>query len=378
MEAIGDDGTYDYDSVRPAVDVADSGYTYFEQGDVVRARVTPCFENGKGALLSTLTGDRGLGTTELFVFKPSRKIDPRFLYYVVASQEFTDQGTATLYGAHGVRRVDDQFARDYRVWAPSVDTQRAVADYLDRETARIDALIAVKRRMVGLLEERLQGAVSEATHARSVADPAHRLPDDWQLLPLKRCLGSAVYGIGEASQAEGEYAVLGMTNISSGEIVGSPGGFVSAVDDGLLLASGDLLFNRTNSRELVGKVGLVRSLDQPTTFASYLVRLRANKLADAQYLNYLLNAREVLGIARSMALPSIGQANLNPNRYSAIVLPIPPIDEQHRCVSHLNTLASRIAEMRRTLERQAVLLQERRQALITAAVTGQLDIQEAA
>lgn len=378
MEAIGEDGTYDHGSVRAAVDIADSGYTYFEQGDVVRARVTPCFENGKGAMLATLTGGRGLGTTELFVFRPSRQIDARFLYYVTASDAFTGHGSATLYGAHGVRRVDDQFARDYRVWLPPVPAQRAIADYLDRETARIDALVAAKRRMVELLEERLEGSVSEATHARSVADMAHRLPDGWRLVPLKRCLRSSVYGIGEASQSEGEYEVLGMTNVSSGEIVGTPGGFVSVVDNDLLLAPGDLLFNRTNSRELVGKVGLVRALDRPTTFASYLVRLRVNKLADAQYMNYLLNAREVLGLARSMALPSIGQANLNPTRYAAMVLPIPPVGEQCRLVSRLNALASRTADMKRLLERQVILINERRQALITAAVTGQIDIPEAA
>ncbi len=83
-------------------------------------------------------------------------------------------------------------------------------------------------------------------------------------------------------------------------------------------------------------------------------------------------------MARSMALPSIGQANLNPNRYSTMMLPIPPIDEQHRLVSRLNVLHFRAADMKRAIERQVDLINERRQALITAAVTGQLAIPEAA
>ncbi len=166
MEAIGDDGTYDRESVRPAAEVVDSGYTYFEQGDVVRARVTPCFENGKGALLSSLTSGRGLGTTELFVFQPSSAIDARYLFYVTASHEFTGLGTATIYGAHGVRRVDDKFARDYRVWLPPLTTQRAIADYLHRETARIDALIVAKQKMVELLDDRRQAVIDGAMLGR--------------------------------------------------------------------------------------------------------------------------------------------------------------------------------------------------------------------
>jgi type I restriction enzyme S subunit len=319
---------------------------------------------------------RGAISSVCIVCSPVLQGDPRYTAYVIRAQAFSGLPRAL---ARGIREGGADFRRwetlaDLPIPLPPLAVQRAIADHLDTETARIDALIERKQRMVELLEERLQGAISEATHARSVADSAHRLPPNWNLMPLKRCLRSSVYGIGESSRAEGEYAVLGMTNVSSGEVVGAPGGFVSAVDDSLLLAPGDLLFNRTNSRELVGKVGLVRSLDGPTTFASYLVRLRVSRLADAQYLNYLLNTREVLGLARSMALPSIGQANLNPNRYSAMVLPIPPIEEQRRRISRLNALTSHTARMRQTLERQVSLLQEHRQALITAAVTGELEI----
>ena len=141
MDAIGDDGTFDRERIRPAEEISGQGYTYFRDGDVVRARVTPCFENGKGAFLSGLQCGEGLGTTELFVFAPGLDVDARFLYYVLISSDFTERGSATMYGAHGVKRVDETFARDYRLWLPDVDQQRMVADYLDRETARIDALM---------------------------------------------------------------------------------------------------------------------------------------------------------------------------------------------------------------------------------------------
>lgn len=339
-----------------------------ERGDILLSVRAPV-----GALNKA---DRSYGIGRgLCAIRPAANLDEDFAWWTATG--ITPQLAAVATGStYDAVTADDVGA--LRIPFPSFVTQRAIAYYLDRETARIDALIAAKRRMVELLDERLQGVVSEVVHARYVVDSKHRLPDGWRPMQLKRCLTSAAYGIGEAPDADGEFAVLGMSNISRGEVVGLPGGFVSAVDDDLLLTPGDLLFNRTNSRELVGKVGLVTSLDQPTTFASYLVRLKVNALADAEYLNYLLNSREVLGLARSMALPSIGQANLNPSRYSAIVLPMPPVEEQRRLISRLNELALRAIGMRRTLKSQVVLLQERRQALITAAVTGQLDIPEAA
>jgi type I restriction enzyme S subunit len=192
---------------------------------------------------------------------------------------------------------------------------------------------------------------------------------------LRRCLGQIDYGIGEASKPAGDIAVLGMGNIDDrGRIVGEPGGYVESVDSRLLLHPGDLLFNRTNSLAKVGKVGLVRELAGPTTFASYLVRFRSSSVADTAYLNYALNTEDVLGLARSTALPSIGQANLNPSRYSELYVSLPSMDEQHRIVHDLDAERRHTEVLGSRLTRQIGLLQERRQALITAAVTGELDI----
>jgi len=317
-------------------------------------------------------------STGFAVLRPGARMDARFFAWVSQSDSVIEEIVARSVGV-SYPAINASDIGDLRILVPVLRRQRAIAEYLDRETARIDALIGAKRRMVGLLAERLRRAVSETTCARLTVDSSSEPPPGWRMIPLRRCLGAADYGIGDPSQSQGDYAVLGMTNITAGEVLGPPGGFVSAIDERLLLCPGDLLFNRTNSRELVGKVGLVRSVDRPTTFASYLVRLRANQqLGIPEYLNYVLNSREVLGLARSIALPSIGQANLNPSRYSAIVLPIPPIDEQVRLASGLDGLAAHATAMKQTIDRQVDLLAERRQALITAAVTGQLAIPEAA
>jgi type I restriction enzyme S subunit len=321
----------------------------------------------------------GIVSPAYFVAQPLTEDSPAYLHHLLRSRPLIAEYAAR---SKGIRPSQwdlpwDEF-RDISVVLPPLRTQLAVADYLDRQTARIDALIAARQKMIGLIKERFNAVVSAATMAGEALVPGRGLPSGWTMVPLKRCLSSMTYGIGAASQSEGDCGVLGMGNIDSGAVVGRPGSFVTGVEGSLLLRPGDLLFNRTNSRELVGKVGIVHALDGPTTFASYLVRLRTSTLAEPEYLNFLLNTPEVLGLARSMALPSIGQANLNPSRYSSIHLPIPPKETQRRIAVEVSAFAAHSAAMQLVLGRQIDLFAERRHSLVAAALTGQLDIPETA
>lgn len=350
------------------------GYQGIRRGDLV----IHSMDGFAGAI--GISDSSGKASPVVHAYTARGDVEPRFFAYMLRSMAASGFISSL---ARGIRERSSAFdASTFEALmlpVPGWPVQRAVSDYLDRETTRIDALITAKRRMVVLVTERLQRVLSDATHARAAIEGSSRLPTGWTQMQLKRCLRSTTYGIGDSTEDVGEYAVLGMSNIGAGEVCGPPAGFASRVRPELLLAPGDLLFNRTNSRDLVGKVGLVRgALKKPTTFASYLVRLRPNDLALAGYLNYLLNTREVLGLARSMALPSIGQANLNPSRYSAIILPMPPVEEQRRIAGHLDGLAEDARGVMRLLERQIGLLRERRLAIVEAAVTGQLDIPEAA
>jgi type I restriction enzyme S subunit len=166
-----------------------------------------------------------------------------------------------------------------------------------------------------------------------------------------------------------------MGNISYGRVMMDGLKFVDKVDPHFLLTAGDLLFNRTNSRELVGRVAMFRGEDsEPVSFASYLVRLRTNGRAVPEYLNYLLNTPSILDVARATAIPSIGQANLNPSRYGELLICVPPPGEQMQIVASLVVHERALEKLINPLRRQIASLAEYRQALISAAVTGQLDI----
>src|SRR5690625_1314478 len=149
--------------VRPVGDLL-NGYSYLEPTDVAYAKVTPCFENGKGLIGSVLDGPT-FATTEITVLRPHNSVNQRFLGYLLQSSAFRHAAIASMTGAGGLKRVSETAMRDLRVPAPPLEEQRLIADYLDRETAEIDAFIADLLRARKLLGYRLKSLADEAIHA---------------------------------------------------------------------------------------------------------------------------------------------------------------------------------------------------------------------
>ena len=273
---------------------------------------------------------------------------------------------------------------DIPVDLPPAPHQRAIADYLDCETGRLDALVAVKEWMLTLMAEKRRALITRAV-TRGI-DPRAPLRDSgvpwlgeipahWTQHHLKRALVGVDYGISIPVDTEGAIAVLRMGDMRDGEIDYSGLGFVEEVDEALLLQRGDLVFNRTNSLDQIGKVALFRGWDEyPVSFASYLVRFRCGPSVLPEFLNCLLNSSFPQAWGRAEALPAIGQANLNPNRFGYLPIALPPLAEQAEIVAYISQADSRLQRVRATTEQTIGLLKERRSALIATAVAGQVDV----
>ena len=167
MEAIGDDGRLSLDQKRMIGEV-ESGYTYFREGDVTIAKITPCFENGKGAVMRNLLNGIGFGTTELIVARPlPGKTQSQYLQWLFNSLLFRKLGEGWMYGAGGQKRVPDDFVRDFCVAFPPLEEQGVVSAFLDRETAKIDELIAKQERLKELLIEKVVSIVLSSIESTS-------------------------------------------------------------------------------------------------------------------------------------------------------------------------------------------------------------------
>ncbi len=94
------------------------GYTYFRDGDVIVAKITPCFENGKIAVCKNLKNGIGFGTTELHVIRSNNLINYEFLFYCLKSDNFISVGSTRMYGTAGQKRISDDFIKDFKLPLP--------------------------------------------------------------------------------------------------------------------------------------------------------------------------------------------------------------------------------------------------------------------
>lgn len=162
MESVGEDGILRLENQRSLGEV-EMGYTFFAEGDVTYAKITPCFENGKGAVMQGLSEGFGFGTTELTVIRPNAgQTDSKYLWYVTKSSVFRKLGESWMYGAGGQKRVPDDFCRNLRLAWPSISEQRQIAIFLDAETLRIDNLMTEAENTVELMQEHRASLISEA------------------------------------------------------------------------------------------------------------------------------------------------------------------------------------------------------------------------
>jgi type I restriction enzyme S subunit len=161
MEKIGEDGSLVLDDIRQEHAVS-QGYTYFRNGDVLVAKITPCFENGKGALANDLENGIGFGSTELHVIRPKEGIIDKFLWYLTVSQPFRDRGQIEMKGTAGQKRIPKDYIRNFKAPIPPLHQQRAIADFLDRETTKIDALMEKVREAIERFKEYRTALISAA------------------------------------------------------------------------------------------------------------------------------------------------------------------------------------------------------------------------
>lgn len=162
MEVIGNCGAVDSSRTKVIEEVM-AGYTYFMDGDVVIAKITPCFENCKGGVMRGLVNGIGFGTTELIVTRPHLdKTTSDYLQWVYASVYFRRLGEAAMYGAGGQKRVPDDFVRNFSIAFPPVAEQSAIDLFLKLETSQADTLLAESQNAIILLKERRSALISAA------------------------------------------------------------------------------------------------------------------------------------------------------------------------------------------------------------------------
>jgi type I restriction enzyme S subunit len=388
MEAIGEKGELDTSRTKPLSEVI-SGYSYVADGDIMIAKITPCFENGKGAIARNLANGIGFATTEVINIRPNNPNDSAYLLYLLSTDPFRKLAEGAMYGAGGQKRVADSFVAEYHFSLPELTERSKIATFLDHETAKIDALIEKQQRLIELLKEKRQAVISHAvTKGLNPNTPMKdsgvewlgEVPAHWDLQPLKYlCTFS---GGGTPSKDNLSYWTEGnipwvspkdmksfwindsQDKITQAAVQGSSTNFVDAGSLLIVVRSGIL------QRTIPIAINTVPvTLNQDMKALSFISEMNVEFAA-----NFILGNIPALLLEWSKEGATV--ESIEHEYLSSSVLPVPPYDEQ----LEINAAIRKRMESFDALEQQAstgiTLLQERRTALISAAVTGKIDIRD--
>jgi restriction endonuclease S subunit len=385
MESVGE-----YGGMRcqeKALDEISSGYTYFIDYDVLIAKITPCFENGKGALAENLSSGVGFGSTEFHVARCQSGLCPRFFFYFSISYLFRKVGEAYMYGAGGQKRIPDGYVRNFFLPTPSSQEQQAIASFLDHECARIDALIEKKRRLLELLEEKRRAVITQAVTrgldpSVSMKDSGvewlGQMPERWEVKRL-RFLSRINPTRAEMSlppetlvsfapmEAVGEYGGMQCQEKTLDEIGSS---YTYFVDYDVLIAKITPCFEN-------GKGALAENLSNGVGFGStefHVVRCQFG--LSPRFFFYFSISQLFRKIGEAYMYGAGGQKRIPDGYVKNFFLPTPSFQEQQAISEHLDAETAAIDAQRQAHEKSIALLREYRASLITHAVTGKIDVRE--
>jgi type I restriction enzyme, S subunit len=384
MERIGENGLLDLGETRPIQTLA-GGYTSFKDGDVLIAKIPPCYENGKGALCAGLIGGIGFGTTELHVLRTTTDLDPKFLFYLTRASDFRAIGAAMMDGAAGQKRVPQSFLENTAIGIPPLSEQHSIAAFLDRETARLDALIAKKERLLALLAEKRAALISHAVTkgldpSVSMRDSGiawlGEIPTHWEIAPLRRVIDKFVDYRGQTPEkVPVGIRLITARNVKNGRIdFGLSEEFIREEDYASWMVRGlpevgDVLVTTE------APLGESAQIETPhIALAQRIILLKADKSRlTNEYLKYHFASASGTGELWSRATGSTA-VGIKASHLRETLITVPPLKEQQAIVEHVRSEVARLDALAARVNAAIETLREYRAALISAAVTGKIAV----
>lgn len=241
-----------------------------------------------------------------------------------------------------------------------------------------------QQRIVTLLDEAFDGIATARANAEQNLQNARALFEShlqsvlrgkkWKWKTLGELCEKVEYGTSAKSKTEGGTPVLRMGNIQDGRFVWD--NLVYTDDEAeisrYLLKHNDVLFNRTNSPELVGKSAIYKS-EMPAIFAGYLIRIHRNEdLLDADYLTYFLNSQIAFDYGKTVVISSVNQANINGSKLKSYPIPAPSLSEQKAIVAKLDDLSQETQRLESIYQRKLAALDALKKSLLHQAFSGEL------
>ena len=358
------------------------GFTQFKNGDVIFAKITPCFENSKAAIIRDFPSGWGAGSTEYYVLRPyGDLVRPEILFALIKSKEFLVSGAVNMSGSVGHKRVPKDFVSGYELPLPPFAEQKVIADKLDALLAQVDNTKARLERIPKILKRFRQSVLAAAVSGRLTDEWRRGRPNNpsWVALRLGALIKNGpqngiykplkLYGSGSLiiridSFYDGQISCWGKlkrVKIEAAEI------------EKWQVHQGDLLINRVNSIEYLGKSALVGELSEPAVFESNIMRLSLDRAKAApEFISLFLRSPAGIAQLRSNAKLAVNQASINQGDVKNCSMELPGLDEQTEIVRRVDQLFVHADHLEQQVNNAMARVGNLTQSILTKAFRGEL------
>lgn len=302
------------------------GYTYYERGDIIFAKITPCFENGKATYLESLPFDVGFGSTEFHVLRPNNGVDGRYLFYMVWNPTFRFSAARAMTGAAGQKRVPTPFVKDFRIPLPPLPEQKRIAAIL----GKADAIRRKRQEAISLADTFLR-----SVFLKMFGDPVTN-PMGWDEATIKDI--ATVQGGLSLSARRKQYPIempyLRVANVFRNHLdleeIKTIRVTKKEYEKAILVAGDILVVEGHGNKNEIGRCAVWDGSIANCLHQNHLIRIRTLKRkATPEYVSYYINSQagrmQMLRSGRTTSgLNTISISNVKGTR-----LLVPPINLQH-------------------------------------------------
>jgi len=391
-------------------------YTNFKNGDVIFAKVTPCFENGKAAFVEGLPNGIGAGSSEFLVLRPcSQDVSAKYLLALVKSRGFMREGASNMTGAVGLRRVPKQFVENYPVLVPPAAEQIRIAQKLDELlaqvdtlNARIDAIPALLRRfrqsvltsavagrltvdwranntsvdvreeIEKILIDRGFSSKSKKPSATHLSNEEYEIPDTWSWVSLDLLSSKIVDGTHHTPTYVPEgIPFISVKDIRDGSINFSNTKYITKEEHADLCKRcrpeiGDLLITKSGT---IGRTAIITTSNDFSLFVSVALIKPASKLVNMRFINIALD-KWVGSIDVSSRIVGSAIKNLHLTDMKVLAVPFAPLKEQTEIVRRVEQLFTFADQLEAKVASAKTRIDHLTQSILAKAFRGELVSQD--
>ena len=354
-------------------------YTFFANGDLLIAKVTPCFENGNIAIANGLKEGIGFGSSEIFVLRMDKSVLNTYMFYVVQTSRFQDAACATMCGVGGLKRISPLFMRTYELNVPALSDQQRIVDYLDAKTSAIDTQIellgkkkdAYTRLRKAMINRAVTRGLDEHVKLKdSGVEWIGMIPEHWEVKRIKELCSFVSRGATPNYDDDGEYKVMNQAVFSTGKLNHKVVRYSSYMKAESHIKKGDLLIASTGGG-ILGKLYFFDDEDKGFFADTHVTVVRSDKGSFyVKFLFYLLSYQFDM-INACMAKGSTNQTELQRDSLLSYELAIPSLEEQQAIIAFLDEKCAKIDAAIANIDKQTDALKRLKRSLINEVITGQ-------